>query len=214
MLALNSTAEHTRTLQRKTVKAATGCGIHRLVVMIFYTTCIFQYNGWMSMRMRTGFRRCLQHNRHCYLMRQFQNLVDQLRVVGEWLRCLPVVLYVGGSSLRRVSQFSVVHECGMDAWRVGEWTMKRIRKAVEMKREGEVKAQSTNQIHFVSTWQPSGIVMTDQSRWISRADRSAIAVTALFSSSADIPYYFSLYFLRHISAQMKVLCKIITIGIA
>ena len=134
------TAEHTRTHQRKTVKAATGCGIHSLVVMIFYTTCTFQYNGWMSVRMRTGFRRCLRHNRHCYHMRQFQNLVEQLRGVGEWLRCLLVVLYVGGvggSSLRLVSQFSVVHECGVDAWRVGERTMKRIRKAVEMKREGE-----------------------------------------------------------------------------
>ena len=48
----------------------------------------------------------------------------------------------------------------------------------------EVIAQSNNQILFVSTWQPSVIVMTDQSRWISRADRSAIPVTALFSSSA------------------------------
>ena len=60
--------------------------------------------------------------------------------MGEWLRCLLVVLYiggVGGSSLRRVSQFSVVDECGVDALRVGERTMKRIRKAVVMKREGE-----------------------------------------------------------------------------
>ena len=48
-------------------------------------------------------------------MRQFQNLVEQLRGVGEWLRRLPVVLYVGGSSLRRVGQFSVVRECGVDA---------------------------------------------------------------------------------------------------
>ena len=80
------------------------------------------------MRMRTGFRRCLRHNRHCYDMRKFQNLVEQLQDVGEWLRCLLVVPYVGGSSLRRVSQFSVVHECGVDASRVGERTMKRIRK--------------------------------------------------------------------------------------
>ena len=51
-------------------------------------------------------------------MRQFQNLVEQLRGVGEWLRCLLVVLYVGGVgglSLRHVSQFSVVRECGVDA---------------------------------------------------------------------------------------------------
>ena len=50
-------------------------------------------------------------------MRHFQNLVEELRGVGEWLRCLLVVLYVGGvggSSLRRVSQFSVVHKCGVE----------------------------------------------------------------------------------------------------
>jgi hypothetical protein len=52
-------------------------------------------------------------------MRKFQNLFEQLRAVVEWLRCLPVVLYLGGSSLGPVSQFSVVvqfsvvHECGV-----------------------------------------------------------------------------------------------------
>ena len=112
------TAEHTRTRQRETVKTATGCSIHRLVVMISYKTCTFQHNGRMSMRMRTCFRRCLGHNRHRYRMMQFQNLVEQLRSVGEWLRCLLVFLYVGGvsnSSLLRAIQFSVVHECGVDA---------------------------------------------------------------------------------------------------
>jgi hypothetical protein len=50
----------------------------------------------------------------------------------------------------------------------------------EMKRE--VNPQSTKYFHFVSIWLPSWIVMTDQSPSISRADRSAILVMALFYS--------------------------------
>ena len=35
--------------------------------------------------------------------------------MDERLRCLRVLLYVGGSSLSRVNQFIVVHERGVDA---------------------------------------------------------------------------------------------------
>jgi len=51
-----------------------------------------------------------------------------------WTAKVSVVLYFGGSSLCRVNQVSVVHEYGVDAWRVGERRMKRIRKVEKMKR--------------------------------------------------------------------------------
>jgi hypothetical protein len=34
--------------------------------------------------------------------------------------------------------------------------------------------------HFVSIWQSSGLVMNEQSRWISRGDKPTCFVTALF----------------------------------
>ena len=46
--------------------------------------------------------------------------VEQQQVVGEWLRCLPLILCLGGSSVCHVNQSSIVREYGVDASRVGE----------------------------------------------------------------------------------------------
>lgn len=87
-------------------------------------------------------------------MREFQILVEQLQAVGGWLRCLPVVLNLGGSSLCRVNQFSVVHEYGgRDAekcWRtMNEERKKRKRRKMKKKTENTTKHQI---FHFVSIW--------------------------------------------------------------
>jgi hypothetical protein len=52
-------------------------------------------------------------------------------------------------------------------------------------KEGEIRAQYFQFFQcFVHLYLSMGKVMTGQSRWISRIDRSTIPVTALFSSSA------------------------------
>jgi len=69
--------------------------------------------------------------------------------------------------------------------------MKRVRETEKGERreraiETERRSQSPKYFHFVSIWQPSGILMTGQSRWISRVESYTICVTAQFSSSAYI----------------------------
>jgi hypothetical protein len=73
--------------------------------------------------------------------------------------------------------------CGcFKSWMKNDENKENEERRKKMKRE--VKPESAKYCYFVSTW-PSWIVMTDQSRWISRADRSAILVTALFYSRPD-----------------------------
>jgi hypothetical protein len=55
-------------------------------------------------------------------------------------------------------------------------------------RETEGWPQSAKYFNFVSIWQTSGILMTGQSRWISRVERSTILVTALFLSSTVLEW--------------------------
>ena len=125
-LALNST-EHTHTVRWKTVKAATGCGIHRLGVTVFHTTCTFQYYGWMSMRMHSDFS-------DVYSTTPIVTLWGSSR---SWTAarcgrvakvCLLFCTLVFRVSLCRVNQSSTVREYGVDAWRVGKWRMTRIRQ--------------------------------------------------------------------------------------
>jgi hypothetical protein len=58
----------------------------------------------------------------------------------------------------------------------------------EEKRWRDRESQSTEYIHFLSSWLPLEKVMTGQSQRISSINRSTIPVTALFSSTV----YFSL----------------------
>lgn len=91
--------------------------------------------------------------------KEVPKLVEQVQAVGKWLWCLLVFLNLGGSSLCRVNQFSVVHEYGgEDAWK--SWRMKNDESKENRERrkemKGEVKPQSTKYFHFVSIWQPMG----------------------------------------------------------
>ena len=65
--------------------------------------------------------------------------------------------------------------------------MKRVRKTE--KDEERDRGNTTNLqilLNFVSIWQPSGILMTGQSRWISRFESSSLPMTTLFSSKVRI----------------------------
>jgi hypothetical protein len=110
---------------------------------------------WMTVNAHAWWlQRCLQHNRHSYVMRKFQILFERLRVVVEWIKCLPVVVYW----VVRVRVVYVVHEYSVDASRVGERRMKRIwknkKETGKEKRDAERGIWTLRTFSFSRSWNP------------------------------------------------------------
>ena len=180
--ALNSTAQHTHTVQWKTVNAAIGCGIqiggNGLEHHVNIST------KWMLIHMRRDFKDV--YGKIATVNLWGSSKIDWIAAscgqVAEVSACPSVLRWF--ESMSRQSVQRCAWDGGEDAWQ--SWRNKNEESQENGKRWGgrEREDNRVPNISILSIWNASRVVMTGQARWISRTDTSTIPVTALFSSSA------------------------------
>jgi hypothetical protein len=142
----------THTVQWKTVKAATGCGIHRLV-----------------MRTRGDFSNAYGRTAIVKLWGSSKKLLEQLQVVVEWLRCLSLLWWFESVSCQSVQRCTWIG-CGcFKCWRTkSEERRKEMERGLKWRKE--VKREKLPFCVYLAGIVDSNDwpVSADQSQWQTR----------------------------------------------